>query len=233
MWHKGYSVCLFLHGNYCNENCSTTVTDPKANKIVQQFQYNIQAIRDKFLIYDELIQNGKEDHAKDILRSQVVFLMSALDFYMHEIVRYRLLKIFLGELPKTESYKNFIVSIETLEEALKNPETVDWLSEEIILRHSHKSFMASKAIKEVLSLISNEKIYNLACKALGKENGEVNQLIDEIYSRRNQIAHQSDQIYNQEGQNSIFKEDIERYIDFIQTFVQKIHDLLMDEERRV
>jgi len=25
MWHKGYSVCLFLHGNYCNENCSTTV----------------------------------------------------------------------------------------------------------------------------------------------------------------------------------------------------------------
>jgi hypothetical protein len=25
MWHKGYSVCLFLHGNYCNENYSTTV----------------------------------------------------------------------------------------------------------------------------------------------------------------------------------------------------------------
>jgi transposase len=26
MWHKGCPVCLFLHGNYCNENCSTTVT---------------------------------------------------------------------------------------------------------------------------------------------------------------------------------------------------------------
>jgi hypothetical protein len=24
MWHKGYPVCLFLHGNYCYENCSST-----------------------------------------------------------------------------------------------------------------------------------------------------------------------------------------------------------------
>ncbi len=23
--HKGYPVCLFLNGNYCNGNCSTTV----------------------------------------------------------------------------------------------------------------------------------------------------------------------------------------------------------------
>ncbi|WP_350330897.1 CBO0543 family protein [Geobacillus stearothermophilus] len=25
MWHKGYPVCFFLHGNYCYENCSSTV----------------------------------------------------------------------------------------------------------------------------------------------------------------------------------------------------------------
>ncbi|MGP3562459.1 MULTISPECIES: FAD-binding oxidoreductase [Geobacillus] len=25
MWHKGYPVYLFLHGNYCYENCSSTV----------------------------------------------------------------------------------------------------------------------------------------------------------------------------------------------------------------
>jgi hypothetical protein len=115
---------------------------------------------------------------------------------------------------------------------LKNPETVDWLSEEIILRHSHKTFMASKAIKEVLALISNEKIYNLTCKGLGKENVEVNELIDEIYRRRNQIAHQSDRVHNQDGQNPIFKEEVERYIDFIEKFVQQIHELLMDEESR-
>ncbi|AWI13740.1 hypothetical protein CQJ30_17230 [Caldibacillus thermoamylovorans] len=32
MWHKGYSVCLFLHGNYCNENCSTTVNNQNWSK---------------------------------------------------------------------------------------------------------------------------------------------------------------------------------------------------------
>lgn len=207
-------------------------TEQKANEIIQQFQHNIQSIREKFHIHDELIQNGKEEHAKDILRSQVVFLMSALDFYMHEIVRYRLLKMFSGELPKTKSYKNFIVSIETLEEALKNPETIDWLSEEIIIRHSHETFMASKAIKKVLALISNEAIYNLTCEELGKENGEVNELIDEIYRRRNQIAHQSDRLHNEDGQNAILKEEVQKFICFIEEFVQKIHDLLMDEEYR-
>lgn len=209
------------------------IAEEKASEIIQQFLTNIQSIREKFHIHNELLQNDKKESAKDILRSQVVFLMSALDFYMHEMVRYRLLKMFSGELPKTKSYKNFIVSIETLEEALKNPETIDWLSEEIILRHSHETFMASKAIKKVLALISNEKIYQLTCERLEKENTEVNELIDEIYRRRNQIAHQSDRLHNQDGQNSIVKEDVERYIDFIEMFVQKIHDLLMDEESRV
>jgi hypothetical protein len=87
------------------------ITEQKANEIIQQFQYNIKSIREKFHIYDELVQNGKEEHAKDILRSQVVFLMSALDFYMHEMVRYRLLKMFSGELSKTESYKLIIKKI--------------------------------------------------------------------------------------------------------------------------
>ncbi len=29
MWHKGYPVCFFLHGNYCYENCSSTVIKRK------------------------------------------------------------------------------------------------------------------------------------------------------------------------------------------------------------
>ncbi|AST07802.1 hypothetical protein [Anoxybacillus flavithermus] len=50
--------------------------EQKAIDIIQQFQYNIQSIREKFSIYDELMKSGKRQHAEDILRSQVVFLTS-------------------------------------------------------------------------------------------------------------------------------------------------------------
>lgn len=208
------------------------IADQKANDIMKQFQYNIQSIREKFSIHDELLGNGKKQHAEDILRSQIVFLMSALDFYMHEIVRYRLLKMFSGEIQKTESYKTFIVSIQTLEEALKNPETIDWLSEEIILRRSHKTFMASKAMKEVLSLISREKIFAQTCQALQMEHATVAKCMDDIYRRRNEIAHQADRPHNEEEQHRVCKEEVEQYIDFIERFVQHVHRLLMEEESK-
>ncbi|AST07800.1 hypothetical protein AF2641_13380 [Anoxybacillus flavithermus] len=151
---------------------------------------------------------------------------------MHEIVRYRLLKMFSGEVQKTESYKTFIVSLQTLEEALKNPETIDWLSEEIIFRHSYKTFMASKAIKEVLSLISKEKIFAQTCQALQMRHETVAKYVDDIYRRRNEIAHQSDRPHNEEEQHRICKEEVEQYISFIEKFVCHIHHLLMDEESK-
>ncbi|EMT46231.1 HEPN domain-containing protein [Anoxybacillus flavithermus] len=214
------------------EKRRVVIAEQKANDIMNQFQYNIQSIREKFAIYDELFENGKKQHAEDVLRSQIVFLMSALDFYMHEIVRYRLLKMFSGEIRKTESYKTFIVSLQTVEEALKNPETIDWLSEEIILRHSHKTFMASKAIKEVLSLISREKIFAQACQALQTEHTTATKYMDDIYRRRNEIAHQADRPHNEEKQHRICKEEVEQYIDFIEKFVQHVHRLLMEEESK-
>ena len=41
---------------------------------------------------------------KDILRSQVVFLDSAFDFFMHEATKYGMVQIFQGIWEKTEKY---------------------------------------------------------------------------------------------------------------------------------
>ncbi|MFB5166080.1 hypothetical protein V2P11_09765, partial [Parageobacillus toebii] len=56
MWHKGYSVCLFLHGNYCNENCSTTVNksnmDEYQSFIDELIRQNMMTPDDKHKLAD-------------------------------------------------------------------------------------------------------------------------------------------------------------------------------------
>lgn len=204
------------------------IPDIKLDNILEQFTENISNIRSKFKIYETLIKDGYEKESKDILRSQVVFLMSTLDFYMHEIAKYCLLQIFKGEKQRTNSYKDFIVSIEVVERALKNPESVDWLSEEIIHRHSHKTFMSSNEIKKVLSLVSTKKIYKNIETELNME-GQLSDKIKEIYERRNKIAHQADRDHTTKKLYEINKEMVESYIDIIENMVKVIQNNLISD----
>lgn len=50
-------------------------------EIKDRFDVSIQSIEQKFDIYNQLMESGKDDEAKDILRSQIVFLESVLDFF--------------------------------------------------------------------------------------------------------------------------------------------------------
>lgn len=56
------------------------------NKIQTDFDRNIQDIEAKFNLVQSILGTSP-DLAKDIWRSQIVFLDSALDFYIHEIGR--------------------------------------------------------------------------------------------------------------------------------------------------
>lgn len=203
--------------------------DIKSKEIIDQFNKNIENIRKKFDIYSTLTEKDLKEEAEDILRSQVVFLMSALDFYMHEIAKYGLLKIFNGEKPKTSSFKNFLVSIETVQLALKNPESVDWLSEEIILRHSHETFMSDTKIKKVLAQISTKPVYTDVAPIVCKDTKELNEKLNNLYARRNKIAHQSDREHGSINLNSINKDEVKNYIDLVDKFINEVHKILIND----
>lgn len=62
-------------------------------EIKNRFDESIHSIENKFDLYDELNASGKLDEAKDILRSQIVFLEGVLDFYLHEMTKYSYFEI--------------------------------------------------------------------------------------------------------------------------------------------
>lgn len=137
---------------------------------------------------DELVSKNKNEDAKDIWRTQIVFLESALDFYFHEITKYGMDKIFNNDWPQTDKYKNYNLRLEDVLYVIKNPEETSWFLE------------------------------------------HVNQMINSLFKRRNQIVHQSDRDHFDGTKNDIQKEYVENAIDIIQKIVNAINAYIEEKE---
>ncbi|EHP46925.1 MAG: hypothetical protein E7D79_15490 [Clostridium perfringens] len=209
------------------------IADKKLNDILCNFEENIDRINKKFIIINELESKKLEEAAKDILRSQIVLLMSSVDFYIHEIVKYGIIKIFKGEKNKTKEYKAFIVSIECVEKAIKNPESIDWLEENIIVQNKYKSFMALNKINNALKIISDKNILDNSIKKvasdLGKEISEIRYVMKIMNERRNCIAHQTDRDPIKCNINDISIEEVKNGIYIVSKLILDIHDKVKND----
>ncbi len=76
------------------------------------FRENIKYIEDSLKVLDNNKLN-KEDEA-NILRSRIMFLDSAIDFYMHEITKYGMKKMFDGQWKRNDKYLDFKINLDTL-----------------------------------------------------------------------------------------------------------------------
>lgn len=178
--------------------------------ILDRFISNIADIRNHFQTADDLLalQPPKQTAAEDIWRSQIVFLDSALDFYVHEIVKYGIIKMFNGDWTESTDYNKMKVRLSFAVDLAQNPSSTSKLLEEIDEMNKYSCFMGKK-IKEALRFINVS--YRLT-------SSEESFLID-LYNRRNQIAHQTDRIPGQQQKQSITKKYVDDFISKIEDFV--------------
>ena len=59
-------------------------------------------------------------------------------------------RMFSGEWSKSEKYKNFQISMEKLEECIKNPESVTWFVEYVNQKFSREVFLSYESMKDQL-----------------------------------------------------------------------------------
>jgi len=179
--------------------------------ILDRFNANIFDIRSHFQTADDLLtlQPPKQTAAEDIWRSQIVFLDSAFDFYMHEIVKYGIIKMFNGDWGESNDYKKMKVRLSFAVDLAQNPSSASKLLEEIDEMNKYSCFMGAKKLKEQLDFIAVN--YNL-------KNSEKD-LLNDLYNRRNQIAHQSDRIPGQQQKQPITKSYVKDFINRIESFV--------------
>lgn len=196
--------------------------------ISQRFADNLRSIKIQFGSAERL-KNDADLQYKDIFRSQIVFLESAFDFFMHEITKYGMNKIFQGIWPKTEKYNNIKLRLGDVSEAFLNPEQENLFLNIVNDSYAEATFMSYRSVIEQLKLIG-VKWRNVADKVFYEQGSTIptkdkfKSTLDSLYKRRNQIAHQADYRHETGDRIDIHRETVESYIDHIEKIVNAICD---------
>lgn len=166
--------------------------------------------------------------ASDLLRWQWVLAVSALDKYIHDIVRIGMIQIFKGTRNITGKYKTFCIDMLQLEN-IKNASFPENEFEKIIvLKHGFLAFQNPKNITDALSYIWDESHKWEAISKKMKTQITSQDLItklNNIVLRRNQIVHEGDSIpcVIPLTQQAINKSDVEEVISFISEVAEAIY----------
>ena len=192
---------------------------------IAKFNQNILNIRSLGGLYDAL--KGFIAPAldiSDILRSELVLVVSALDYYIHEITEEGMIEIYQNKRPKTRMFLRFNISIECVILGLSSQQNVDWLRNEIHEILSFKSFQNPDKIAEAVKLISEKTLWNEVGVSLGMNPVDVKNQLLQIVDRRNKIAHEADQNPAFPGTRwPITAKMVNDAVNFIERTVNSIH----------
>lgn len=187
---------------------------------IKNFEKNIKKARHLADIYRGLKANTTAAiDLSDILRMELVLAVSALDHYIHEIVRLGILEAYRGRRRRTKSFLKFSVSLETLINSDRDLTTLDWLEAEIRLQFGHKSFQRAEKIAEAIRFISEVNLWNKLATQLGSTPENIKLRLNSIVERRNKIVHEADTSF-------IHEEWVEEAVNFIILIANKIHEIV-------
>ena len=203
------------------------VVNFELSEIKDHFEQNLAAINNQFEVASSLESNGKIDDQKNIYRSQIVFLESAFDFYLHELTKYGLRKILAGSWQKTEKYQNLKIPMKHVERGLNDPSAIQWFVECINEAYSRDVMTAYEYLKDQMNMLGISLAEIL--KGAFPENAKPKEVIIDLYNRRNQIAHQTDRAHADASQADITEEYVKARISEIETIVMALHQAALEK----
>jgi hypothetical protein len=137
-----------------------------------------------------------------LLRAEWVSRVSALDLYVHELVAQRMVSIFEGRLPATDSFQRFQVPAETLNRIRSAQSAVDAAAAfDLQVRQAlgRITFQLPDAIADGVRLCSSVELWNAVALYTGATEATKNATakslktdLSLIVGRRNGIAHEGD-----------------------------------------
>lgn len=217
------------------EKIQSNVIKFELDEIKKHFDDNISDIQNQFDIIHMLDSGKDKDKIDCILRSQIVFLGSSLDFYFHELTKFGLMKIYHGIWGETDKYNNFQVSMQVVSQALKERENSDWFIEYINKQYQNVTMMSWDSIKSQINLIGLD-INSIAKNAFYKKGAsekEIDKLkrrINDLFKRRNFIAHQFDRSHNDAVKIGISTETVVEFIEDVKKIVYAVHEVALSKD---
>lgn len=197
---------------------------------IDQFNISIRRVRDLIAIHNSIkAQATNALDLSDMLRAALVLSVSALDYYIHEIVRIGMLEIYQNQRPEPSAFSKFQISLGSARQQINFAANDNsWLESEIRQRHSYKSFQQPDNIADAIRLISDKKLWEEVSRQMNRPAREIKRQLKLIVDRRNKIAHEADidptlSLGNRWPIDEILTAEA---VDFIETVAQSIHKIL-------
>ena len=202
-------------------------------EIKEHFEESFNEVKAQYTVADLLNKNGNENDGKTIWRSQVVLAEGLLDFFIHEMSKFCLFKMFTGQWTKSEKYYRFMVPMSKVEDAINTVNSKDCFFEYLNDRFSRDVFLAHESMKDQLNLIGIDFSKTME-RAFSKESKDPvkygKQVVIDLFQRRNDIARQNDRSHASAKKQDITKEFVEKYITNIELIVNAIYDIALDND---
>lgn len=197
-----------------------------------QFDKNIVRIREIHSLYKHLKNelHFNYEFLDDLLRGEIVYAVSGLDKFIHDIVKVGILESYNNLRPPTPSLNNFNFNYSQLKLITSPTPTININNEIekiIIESHKHLSFQDPDKISSALSLIwlENHKWQKIST-AMGITENNLKIELKNIIIRRNQIVHESDIDLFSNSIQIINPIDVENSVNFIDSLVNNIYNLV-------
>lgn len=191
-------------------------------EIKKHFDESIASIESQSKVLDNLT----EDEGKNILRAQVVFAEAVLDFYIHEISKYALYQMFCDEWEHSEKYGNMLVPMDKIVRAFNSKE---YFFQFLNDHFSQAVFLSAESMRDQLNLIGIPfaKVMKTAFPMQTEEESikKGKEIIINLFSRRNAIAHQIDRSHESAEQNDITVQYVNSCIKNIKSIVEAINSI--------
>lgn len=189
---------------------------------------NIANVKHMHWLHQKLCKLLPAMDLNDILRSEIVLVVSAFDCYIHDIVLSGMNDMFSSNKVATKHYNDFCLPMSIVNQLLS---TNDKNIREQIYHSSVKkllakdSYQAPSSIEYAMNILNVKKIWSLIGKQLGIPPSDVRKELAIIIQRRNKIAHEADiQDFVSMDKNPISRFDVENVISFLDNVVNVIEN---------
>jgi hypothetical protein len=157
------------------------------------FRSNLERVRSIHALHESFSRRlTAAVDLSDILRAEMVLIVSALDHFIHELARIGIMETWQGKRTATAAYLRFPVSLGVAADIANSHDAASSLETEIRMRHSFLSFQQPDGIADAVRLFSDIKLWNKVAAALGEDPQTLKATLKLIVERRNKIAHEAD-----------------------------------------
>jgi len=167
----------------------------------------------------------------ELLRAELVMAVSALDYYVHQIVRDALV-VKLVEGNNYELTDKVAIPLAKIMRALRCDNVEDRLHvlgeaiEEVLCRETYQS---PRSIEAALILIEVKQLWSRISEKQGVDVSVARGKLDVIVYRRNKIVHEADIDPVSQGKRLIAKQEVSESVEFISDLVRVIDQLITSQ----